>query len=234
MYNVACVKWGTKFDADYVNKLYAGVKRNTTLPFIFYCFTENQEGLHHDIVPVELLHPEIEGWWQKLYLFSGNLPDNAPKGRVLFIDLDTLVVSNIDHYLKQNNGFVVLQDLWAKRDNVGSALMSFEMGKHTQIWDTFIKDPAAAIKSLHPHGDQKWIQKHQKERLYWQNMYQQQVVSFKSNCRAGVPRNAKIICYHGKPSIVESITTTTRVQGFVIPPTPWVKKYWNLEGIDND
>lgn len=234
MYNVACVKWGDKFNADYVNKLYAGVKRNTTLPFNFYCFTENPEGLHPKIIPVELKHPEVPGWWQKLYLFSDDLPDNAPKGRMLFIDLDTLIVGNIDHYIKQNEGFVVLQDLWARKDNVGSAIMSFEVGKHTHIWDTFIKDPDAAIKSLHPHGDQKWVQRQQPQRLYWQNMYPNQIVSFKSHCRNGVPSAAKIICYHGKPSIVESITVTTKVQGFVIKPTPWVEKYWNLEGIDDD
>ena len=104
--------------------------------------------------------------------------------------------------------------------------MSFEAGKHKQIWDTFITNPEAAIKSLHPHGDQKWIQRHQETRKYWQLMWANEILSFKSGCRSGLPKAAKIICFHGLPSIPEAINTTTKVQRFVIPPTPWVKEYW--------
>ena len=228
MYNVACLKWGDKFDADYVNKLYWGVKRNTTVPIKFYCFTENPEGLHPDIIPHQLMYPNIEGWWQKLWLFSDDFDGHGPEGRMLFIDLDTLITGNIDHYVTQSEGFVVLRDLWAGGINVGSAVMSFEVGKHKQIWETFAEDPSGAIKSLHPHGDQKWVQRHEPNRTYWQDLYQNEILSFKSHCRRGLPANGRIVCYHGKPSIVESLTTTTRVQGFVIPPTPWVADYWKV------
>ena len=104
--------------------------------------------------------------------------------------------------------------------------MSFEVGKHKQIWDTFAKDPNGAIQSLRPHGDQKWVQRHEQNRTYWQDLFPNEILSFKSHCRNGLPKNARLVCYHGKPSIVESITTTTKVQKFTIRPTPWVKEYW--------
>ena len=223
MHNVVCLKHGTKYDADYVNKLYAGVKRNSTVEFRFHCFTDNPEGLRSEVVPHPLPHKNVEGWWQKLYLFSDEV---NIKGRMLFIDLDTLITGNIDKYITKDAGFVVLRDLWARGNNVGSAIMSFEAGAHKQIWDTFIADPVTAVRSLHPHGDQKWIQKHQAQRIYWQDTTGNEIVSFKSNCRGGLPHGTKIVCFHGKPSIPESINTTTRVQRFVIPPTPWVKEYW--------
>lgn len=224
MYNVACIKWGTKFTPEYVNRLFYGVRRNANVPFAFHCFTDNDAGIDSKIQTHPLPHKNVEGWWQKLYLFSDEIPI---EGRVLFLDLDTLVVDNIDHFITHNKGFTVMRDLWRRgRDDVGSAVMSFEIGKHTHIWNTFIENPVAAVKSLHPHGDQKWIQRHQTERNYWQDKYPNQIVSFKSHCRQGVPSHARLICYHGKPSIIESITTTTRVQGFVIKPTPWVNKYW--------
>jgi len=223
MYNVVCLKWGTKFSPEYVNRLFYGVRRNTTVDFKFHCFTEDAEGLNPEIQIHPLPHTDIEGWWQKLYLFSDEIDI---EGRMLFIDLDTLITRNIDHYVTHNKGFTVMQDIWQKGNNVGSAVMSFEVGKHKHIWESFKRDPQGAIKSLHPHGDQKWIQKHQPERLYWQVMYPQQIVSFKSECRRGLPATAHIVCYHGKPSIVESMTITTEVQRFVIPPTPWVSDYW--------
>jgi hypothetical protein len=227
MYNIVCIKWGTKFSPEYVNRLFYGVRRNTTLPFAFHCFTDDVMGLHQDIVTHDLPYKNIEGWWQKLYLFSNELPIS---GRVLFLDLDTLITGNIDHILSYPTGFVVLRDMFAqKSENVGSAVMSFEIGKHEHLWTEFIKDPQAAIQSLKPHGDQRWIQRHQLSRLYWQDLFPGQIVSFKVQCRSGLPPTARMVCYHGKPSIIESITTTTATQRYTIPPTPWVEDYWKDE-----
>jgi hypothetical protein len=223
VHNVICLKHGTKFDADYVNKLYAGVKRNTTVDFLFHCFTDDPTGIDDNIIIHPLPYDNVEGWWQKLYLFSDEIDI---KGRVLFLDLDTLITGNIDGFITQDKGFVVLRDLWAGGINVGSAVLSFEVGKYKHIWNTFIRNPAAAIGSLHPHGDQKWIQKQQAQRTYWQDLFPNQIMSFKSNCRNGLPSTATIVCFHGKPSIPEAINTTTHVQRFVIPPTPWVAEYW--------
>lgn len=226
MYNVISLKWGIKFPPEYVNRLYYGVRRNVTVPFTFHCFTDDSSGVDPNIQIHPLPYKNVEGWWQKLYLFSDEVEID---GRVLFMDLDTLIVGNIDHYLTHDKGFTVSQDLWQKGENVSSAIMSFETGKYKHIWETFIRNPQQAIQSLHPHGDQKWIQKQQQQREYWQNLFPNEIVSFKSQCRNGVPPQARIVCYHGKPSIYESITTTTHVQGFTIPPTPWVKEYWKDE-----
>ena len=51
---IVCVKYGTKYGADYVNKLYRGVQRNLTLPHKFVCFTENPEGLEEGVTAIAL------------------------------------------------------------------------------------------------------------------------------------------------------------------------------------
>ncbi len=227
MNNIICLKHGTKFDADYVNKLYYGVKRNTTVDFTFHCFTEDSEGLNINIKVHSLpKFDNVEGWWYKLYLFS---EDIDIEGRILYIDLDTLITGNIDHYITQNEGFVVLQDLWAKGDNVGSALMSYEVGKHKHVWDIFIKDPAAAKQKIFPHGDQKIIQAHQSKRIYWQILFPNEIISFKSNNAKEPTKDVKIICFHGIPSIKNAINTTTKVQRFILTPAKWIEKYWKLD-----
>lgn len=43
--NILTVKWGKRYDANYVNKLYAGIARNTTWKFKFFCFTDDSSGL---------------------------------------------------------------------------------------------------------------------------------------------------------------------------------------------
>ena len=43
--NVICLKWGDRYPAFYVNRLYDGVRRNISRPFRFVCFTNEPEGL---------------------------------------------------------------------------------------------------------------------------------------------------------------------------------------------
>jgi hypothetical protein len=47
--NVLCMKWGTKYPADYVNTLYSMVARNLTREFRFVCLTEDATGLHDQV-----------------------------------------------------------------------------------------------------------------------------------------------------------------------------------------
>ena len=233
MINVVCLKWGTKYGSEYVNKLYNGVKRNTTIKFKFHCFTEDTTGLNVDIIAHPLPFNTLEGWWNKLYLFSNDLP--IPIGeKIFFIDLDTLIVSNIDELLTVScNPIVVLRDFYTGiatsvigTDNVGSGLMLWTHGHYSIIWDTFIQDPEAAMKEIHPHGDQKWVQKHAIQRQYWQDIALDKVVSFKVHCNQGLPDKASIVCYHGKPSIPESYSQRNVVWKYDISPQCWVLDHW--------
>ena len=49
MQTVACIKWGTLFPSDYVNRLYRGVTRHVTRPTRFICFTDDAKGLESGI-----------------------------------------------------------------------------------------------------------------------------------------------------------------------------------------
>lgn len=226
--NVVCLKWGKKFGPEYVNRLYAGVVRNTTIPVVFHCFTDNATGLNEKIVVHPLPNKGLDGWWNKLYLFSGEIPI---MGRLVFMDLDTLIVGNIDHILSQDTGFIALRD-WYKAEKdpkttiLNSSLMSYESHKHTHIWTQFMKRPKEIVKQIHPAGDQEWIRQQQPDRIYWQDLFPDQLVSFKSHCLKGLPPSARIVCYHGKPSIPESITTTLKIQGRHCIPSPWVADHW--------
>lgn len=64
-----CVKWGERYNAEYVNKLYRGISRHTTKSFNFYCFTDDPNGLLKEINAVKL-RENWRGWWGKATLFS--------------------------------------------------------------------------------------------------------------------------------------------------------------------
>ena len=77
---IICIKWGTKFGPEFVNRLHGMVARNITPPFRLYCFTDDGAGLHPDIAVRPL--PEFEyqapvntrGKWPKSRLW-GDLGD---------------------------------------------------------------------------------------------------------------------------------------------------------------
>ena len=101
--NVICIKWGTKFGAEYVNRLYRMVEKNLTIPHRFVCFTDNSEGLAEGIETRELPpysdNPNIgDKGWRKLSLFNKELADL--KGTALFLDLDIVIRQSLDPFLK--------------------------------------------------------------------------------------------------------------------------------------
>ena len=67
--NILCVKWGTRYNAEYVNKLYRGIQKYTKKKFTFYCFTEDPTDLVNEINVVKLKE-NWKGWWGKATLFS--------------------------------------------------------------------------------------------------------------------------------------------------------------------
>jgi hypothetical protein len=92
---IVCVKYGTKYGADYVNKLYWGVYKNVTVPYKFSCFTEDGEGLDPNIKVKPLKH-QWQAWWSKVHIFDSEQYSAGKESLVFYIDLDMVVSGNMD------------------------------------------------------------------------------------------------------------------------------------------
>ena len=94
--NVVCVKYGTKYGADYVNKLYWGVKKHLSILHTFSCFTEDADGLDENILVKPLRH-KWQGWWSKVHIFDPSMyqEENASDW-VFYIDLDMIITGSLD------------------------------------------------------------------------------------------------------------------------------------------
>ncbi|KRX07220.1 hypothetical protein PPERSA_00377 [Pseudocohnilembus persalinus] len=135
--NIVCVKWGTRYGYEYVNKLYRGIKRNTTLKFKFFCFTDDKEGLEPEIT-AKPLKEEWKRWWGKASLFA---EDKDIEGSVFYIDLDMIVTGNIDEILQYQSAFAILKtDQFAceqlNKGGYNSSIM---------IWDSSIMKPVYQV-----------------------------------------------------------------------------------------
>ena len=235
MIDIVCLKWGDKFGAEYVNNLFSGIERNSTVPFKFHCFTDDTTDVLENINCIDLPNNNLSGWWNKLWLFSDELPFETGT-RILFMDLDTLITDNIDMILEFNcpHNIVCLSN-WYDHSGINSAFMMWRHGTQTHIWERFVADPDSVINNN--KGDQDWINQNLTEHDRWQNQFPYEFVSYKQSCIKGLPNGAKVVCYHGTPSVIQSFTETVenwdskyRNGGVPYYPQSWVKDHWRLNG----
>jgi hypothetical protein len=157
MINVVCVlRNGGKvgYNATWVEKLKNSVARNLTLEHRFVCLSDVD-------VPCERI-PLVgagAGFWAKLELFRPQLFD----GPVLYIDLDTVICSNLNNTVDRikDQQFVML--LETDKNVVSSAIMWWQ-GDHSYLWDRYLKIPLEEIKEKYSkmprYGDQAFIEDH--------------------------------------------------------------------------
>ena len=235
--NVICIKWGTKFDAEYVNSLYKMVEKNLTIPHRFVCFTDDVTGIDNgiEIFPLPILNDEglPEKAWKKLGLFTDKLGDL--EGNALFLDLDIVIKNNIDDFFNVEGDFIIIKDWDFPNDIIGnSSVFRFQVNKHPDIIENFYKE-GKTIRERYKN-EQAFLsyQMYNKGILkYWDKNW---CVSFKRNClrkfplnffkEATEPTNAKIIVFHGRPNPKQAYYGFWGKGGFrYVRPTKWLNKY---------
>lgn len=179
--------------ALYAERLHRAIERNFRIPHTLYSITDEPAPRAIPLKP----DPELRGWWQKLMLFRPGLVEER---RIVFFDLDTLILGDVSEIADYVGDFATLRDFW-RPEGLGPAVMLFRNGYGHALWEEF----AAAGKPMHSgNGDQTWIENRAKPHIL-QDIFPRTFVSYKEHClgRAMPPPGAKVICFHGRPRIHE-------------------------------
>jgi len=106
--NIVCVKWGDKYSAEYVNKLYSMVLKNCCgEPFNFYCYTENSTDIRKEVNIIKI-KTDLTHWWLKLDLLK--LFD---RGTNILFDLDLVILNPLERLFSVKTRTVsVLYSQW--------------------------------------------------------------------------------------------------------------------------
>lgn len=208
---IVCVQSGNYQGrgAEYVNILYDSVRRNLSnkTEGKFVCFTDNPVGLDEGI-ETRPLPGGLDGWWNKLWLFS---PDLFPAcDRIVYFDLDTLVIGGLDDLVKYDGGFAILRDYY-RPNGLQSSVMLWEAGTNTNIWLDWRGQKL-------PGGDQEWIEWFVTDARCLQDIFPGMFASLKVDCKPYPPAGAKVIVFHGEPRPHNCAS-------------PWVKEVWKLGGL---
>ena len=235
--NIICMKWGTKYGAEYVNKLYGMVARNMSRQFRFICLTDDNTGFRDEVESFSL--PELalpdgapERGWNKLTTFIGPLHDI--QGKTLFLDLDVIVVGALDDFFDLPDDFYIIRD-FVRTDGTGnSSVYLFEAGKYVDVIEYF-RENFEAIKARH-RNEQEYLSHYLLENKtlnYWPRGW---CVSFKYDCLPGVlgswfseskvPAGAKVVIFHGNPNPDDALVGKSGKFYRRVKPATWISNYW--------
>ena len=214
---VLCVKFGNGYGREYVERLRNMVSRNLTLPYEFVCLTDDPTPISDVRLIVQKNKCYSKQWWHKIHMFDQSL---SVQGRILYLDLDIVIVSNIDKLTSTvDNRFYGIKDFNRKFHSswkyLNSSVMSWVHGTQNEIYEKFKENPREAMRL---QGDQDWIWRLARDRIqFWNDQW---IQSYKWEIRgkeelasrdgrkgfktvinhSNVPRDCCIAVFHGYPN----------------------------------
>ena len=249
--NVLCIKWGTKYGSEYVNRLYQGVSKNLSKPFRFICLTDNGEGIDAgvDVQPLpvtsfdEATFDARKGGetWRKVGLFQPRIA--GLESDTLFLDLDIVITGSLDDFFTYQPGkFCVIHDWLEKRrawmpgrdGRVGNtSVFRFHPIEHARVYSHFAQNEAEVLETF--RIEQQYVSRTLSDDLaFWPDEW---VCSFKRHCRPTFPMNIvrapqqpsemRILAFHGYPLPQQAIEGYSASIFKSTLPAPWLKNYWN-------
>lgn len=248
--NVLCIKWGTLYEAFYVNRLYASVKRHLHRPFRFVCVTDNADGLADGVetAPIPDDPHVLQRKWPNIFIKLLIFKDGFAglRGPTLFSDIDVVITGDLDRFFDFHPGenciihnwIELRKRLFRKAPDIGnSSLFRFEAGKSDYIYQKFMEEkdkPELAWKF--GKGSQKFQTYAMGKVAWWPEEWAQ---SFKRSCEwpwplslmlaPREPKNCSVLAFHGHPDPNEALIGYKGKRAHLsCLPTPWITKYWKI------
>jgi len=219
----ACLIHDTLYDWTYVDRLYRSLCRNLTPTVRMHVFTESTRHvpnpyIRHDLEEWDGVRGPKRSWWYKVQLFN---PQHWDTGytKMLYFDLDTVIVSNIDWLWQQPD-----VRFWAARDFkylmkssrwcINSSVMWFDPMKYQYVYREFDLKQIVNNPRCPWHGDQDYIYSKIKDDVAYYST--DQILSYRWEVAEGgydfryrkhldpggpsvLPSDASILIFHGNP-----------------------------------
>lgn len=157
------VQGNVDYPVSYVRRLASVVRRLLPVEHRIVVLTDRpQDVLLEDCVTaVRIRAPQsVPGWWAKMELFN---PDNGLTGRVMYLDLDTLPVSDLTPVANYDAPFALVPDEgnWQGRNGLkvvkryNSSVMVWDDRARPRLYDLWNKFVPSVTRRL--WGDQDFI-----------------------------------------------------------------------------
>jgi hypothetical protein len=159
----ACVIHGNAYSWTYVERLYNMLSRHISQGIRLHVYTESDRPVPapmiKHVLPAWGIQEPKRSWWYKMKLFDS--AEHA--GPLLYFDLDTVIVNNIDWILKlPPSWFWTVRDfkyLWRPMYySINSSIMWWDTRKFDYVWQDFQQQNLQQIMKQY-RGDQDYLAK---------------------------------------------------------------------------
>jgi len=107
---ILCVKWGDKYGNEYVERLKEQVEKNCSVPYNFYCLTDNPTQPYHLKLPTTWNEYENGNFWayRKFHMFAektvnkrhGPYRTDLEGDHFLYLDLDVIIQQDLKYFFE--------------------------------------------------------------------------------------------------------------------------------------
>lgn len=249
--NCICIKYGTRYGPEYPNRLYAGLRRQSSSGIRLYCLTDDRTGLRPEIEVLPLLeeafYPTMfaemarRGWkspFRKVSLFRPGLIADLV-GPLLILDLDIVVVGDVAELATFAPGKVAMRREWNSKPGRVSfghgSVEKIEPDLHGWLYEDVARDPVSALK-LGQGSEQSYTSTNAHNRGALEHFPDDWIASFKYDCRPPRPLNlilqpklpptARVICFHGAPKMEDAVSGYRAGPFRSTRPCAWLRDTW--------
>jgi len=242
MQTIICMKWGTRYGPEFVNRLYNAIQRNTQRKTQLVCFTDDETGINSNVkcepIPdINLPPSHLHTPWRKLTMWKYPLADL--EGDVLFLDLDLVITGSLDDLFDYEPGkFCVIRNWTLPKSGIGNtSCFRFPVGKYSHIYDD-IQIKGSEILAKY-RIEQVYISREIGEMVFWPQLW---CASFKHTLlprwpvnffkAPELPKDTRIVAFTGKPDQNEAVIGEWPVKAWYkraykyVKPTPWIAEHW--------
>lgn len=239
------MKWGTLYRPEYVNCLYAMVRRQTSGSLRFVCLTDDPGGIHpevecHECPGVSIPPPHDRAGWRKISLYAQSDELFGFEGDWLFLDLDVVVTHSLDPFFEYQpeKAFIVMKNWTQPGKNIGNtSVFRFRIGACSYLLEKLEQCYVSILKEY--ANSQTYISHTVKDLTFWPDDW---CVLFKVQCVPSwpfrfwkepiLPPGARIVAFPGVPNPHEAVRgqwpvkkAWKRLYKF-IQPANWINDYW--------
>ncbi len=250
---VFCMKWGTRYGPEYVNRLWKGVRRHASGDVRLVCFTDDVTGIDKAVdcrplppFPGVPEHLSVKPW-KKLSLWQAHLAEDLDGRDALFLDVDLVLTGNLDAFWDYEPGKYCVWENPTKEGKkiqgqpIGNtSVFRFRVGAHPEIYERFVADPVG----LHEREfriEQEFISAvigAKGEQRFWPKGW---CCSFKEDLLPAwpmrwwqdvpLPESCRVAVFHGKPDPDEAMVGHWPAKGLKkiykhVRPVRWIAENW--------
>lgn len=213
-------RWKDKYTygVEHVEKLGRSLKRHLTVPYEYVLVTDYSPELFSEpdrVVPLWDDNRDMGGCYVRLKAFDKATGEQLGK-RFMWLDLDIVITSNIDHLVDHDYDFWSWVDPNPPTPYCGS-LIGMKAGARQKVWDKFDRENSKRAAKHYIGTDQAWIAHclGRTEKKFGQEdgVYSYKKHISKKHKDGTLPSNCCMVVFHGAvdPSTEQDI---------------WINEHW--------